>query len=437
MVNSRQGWYWVDAKTHEDDRRIKDKKEAALEAGRASMVKRCDNKIARRRAQAEQREVALAEELSRVQAAVEAKQEEIEVTHRLAAELSRRRNEEVKRALKSDRIKSSAQSPSSCALNEARWRLIEEKVRLEASQAELLRLWHEEKIIEESQLDKDERRKRNLRDELQNQLADNRRRVQQKRSEEKELDRKMTERAVQKIQEEDAKTRKRKGNNAILLREEMAASFAAKKAWERKYKEALKDEDERIARIIAEKEARQEKQIGTKMELRAMRETAIDNVARELLANVCKERKKQEIADELYREEQRSKWTKESIKPASKKRCDITFEKIARQKAERKARDEAIDAAFTRYSAEERKKYIEKQRQDDNARQTKKIQYRKELKEVITNNRVNYAMDILKRQSEICAHDEYANRLTARNVKQSNDRNDDNIKKVSCKKEDN
>jgi len=39
-----------------------------------------------------------------------------------------------------------------------------------------------------------------------------------------------------------------------------------------------------------------------------------------------------------------------------------------RQKAERKARDEAIDAAFAQYLAEERKKDIEKQKDDDNAR---------------------------------------------------------------------
>lgn len=85
----------MDIKTEEDDRRIKDKKEAALEARRASMVKRCDKKIARRRSQAEQREAILAEEWSRGRAAVEAKQEEIELAHRLAAELSQRRSKDL------------------------------------------------------------------------------------------------------------------------------------------------------------------------------------------------------------------------------------------------------------------------------------------------------------------------------------------------------
>ncbi|XP_071559874.1 uncharacterized protein [Temnothorax nylanderi] len=237
----------------------------------------------------------------------------------------------------------------------------------------------------------------------------------------------MMERAIRKTQEEDAKMRKRKENDAILLRAEMAASLAAKKAWERKYKEALKDEDERIARIIAEKEARQEKELDVKTELRAARETAIDNLARELLTNVHKERKKQEIDDELYREEQRNKWTKQSVKPISRKQCAESFQEIAKQKVKRKARDEATDAAFARYLAEERKKEIERQREDNNARHARKIQYGEELKEAITNNRVTYAMDILERQSENRVHDKNSNQLTATNAKQSNDRNDSNI----------
>jgi len=169
--------------------------------------------------------------------------------------------------VKSDRVKSFARSPPSCALNEARSRLIEEKVRLEANQAELSKLWHEDKTVEKLRQAEDEKRKRNSRDDLRNQLADNQRRVQQKRTEEKEQDRKMIERAMQKIQEENAKMRERKKKDAMLLRAEMAASLAAKNVWERKYKEALKDEDERIARIIAEKEARQEKQLDMKVKL--------------------------------------------------------------------------------------------------------------------------------------------------------------------------
>lgn len=137
---------------------------------------------------------------------------------------------------------------------------------MEANQAELLRLWNEDKTFEKLQQAEGEKKKRSLRNDLQNQLADNQRRVQQRRTEEKDEDRKMIERAIRKIQEEDAKVRKKKEDDVILLRAEMARSLAAKKAWERKYKEALKNEDERIARIIAEKEARQEKELSMKVE---------------------------------------------------------------------------------------------------------------------------------------------------------------------------
>lgn len=43
----------------------------------------------------------------------------------------------------------------------------------------------------------------------------------------------------------------------------------------------------------------------------------------------------------------------------------------AKQKAERKARDEAIDAAFAQYLVELGKKDIEKQKEDDNIRYAK------------------------------------------------------------------
>lgn len=89
----------MNIKTDEDDRRIRDEKEDALEARRASMIKRCDEKIARRRSLAEQREAVLAEEFSRARAADVAKREDIELAHRLAAELSRRRSKDLRIAI--------------------------------------------------------------------------------------------------------------------------------------------------------------------------------------------------------------------------------------------------------------------------------------------------------------------------------------------------
>lgn len=167
--------------------------------------------------------------------------------------------------IKLSREKSFTQSLSDCAMKEARSRLIEKKVNLEASQAKLTKLLHQDETVEKLQAEQ-EKKKQNLRTDLQRQIMDNRRRIQEKRNKEKEQDRKMIEQTMQKIQEEDARIKKKKDDNMILLREEMTASLAAKDAWEKKYRKALKDEDERISRTVAEKEARQEKLLNMKVE---------------------------------------------------------------------------------------------------------------------------------------------------------------------------
>ncbi|KAM0730592.1 hypothetical protein ACS0PU_002921 [Formica fusca] len=287
MVKTRKGWYLVDIKTDEDDKRKKDEKEIQLEMRRAAMVKRCDAKIARRHLQAEQREICEKEKLLHAQKLIDLKQREIEVTNRLAAELSLRKNEEIKLS----REKSFTQSLSDCAMKEARSRLIEKKVNLEASQAKLTKLLHQDETVEKLQQAEQEKKKQNLRTDLQRQIMDNRRRIQEKRNKEKEQDRKMIEQTMQKIQEEDARIKKKKDDDMILLREEMTASLAAKDAWEKKYRKALKDEDERISRTVAEKEARQEKLLNMKTELREIREAAIDKVAKKLLDNIYKKKR--------------------------------------------------------------------------------------------------------------------------------------------------
>lgn len=166
-----------------------------------------------------------------------------------------------------NRVKSVTRSLSDCVKEkEARSRLIEKKVNLEASQAKLTKLLHQDDTVEKLQQVEQENKRRNLRADLQRQLADNHRRIQEGRNKEKELDRQMIKQTMQKIQEEDAKITEKRTNNAILLRKEMIASLAAKDAWEKKYKKALEDEDERISRIIAEKEARQEKLLDMKVE---------------------------------------------------------------------------------------------------------------------------------------------------------------------------
>jgi len=147
----------------------------------------------------------------------------------------------------------------------SRW--IEEKVRLESKQAELLNSWHQdESFIKLKELE-EEKKKEELNINLQKQLADHSRRVQERKSEEDDQDRKTIEEVMQQIRDEDVKIKKKKDDAILLRTDEMASFMASKKAWEEEYKETLKYEDERIACIIAKKETQQKESLDKKVKL--------------------------------------------------------------------------------------------------------------------------------------------------------------------------
>lgn len=95
MVKTRRGWYLVDIKMDEDDKKKKYEKEIELEMRRAAMSKPCDAKIARCHLQAKQRETCEKEKLLHAQKLIDLKQKEIEVTHKLAAELLLRKSKNL------------------------------------------------------------------------------------------------------------------------------------------------------------------------------------------------------------------------------------------------------------------------------------------------------------------------------------------------------
>lgn len=95
MVKTRRGWYLVDIKIDEDDKRKKCEKEIQLEMGRIAMLKRCNAKIAQCHLQAKQQETCEKEKLLHAQKLIDRKQKEIEVTHKLAAELSLRKSKNL------------------------------------------------------------------------------------------------------------------------------------------------------------------------------------------------------------------------------------------------------------------------------------------------------------------------------------------------------
>lgn len=90
MVKVRRGWYLVDLKTETEEFQ-RDQKERDLEWKRTTLMRQCENKIARRRFLAEQQEACEKQRLLQAQRAADLKQKEIETSYKLAIELSRRR----------------------------------------------------------------------------------------------------------------------------------------------------------------------------------------------------------------------------------------------------------------------------------------------------------------------------------------------------------
>lgn len=168
--------------------------------------------------------------------------------------LSQSTEEQVKQMLKPTGAKPSPHLLPTCAVN-ARSRLAEEKIHLESKQAELLNLWRQDENLEILQQTKEKKQNSDLYICLRNQLADNRRRLRGKKSKEDEQNCRMMNHIMKKFCEDDANKTKKTKDHAISPRTEVATFMAIKNAWEKEYKEALKHEDDKFGRIVAEKEA--------------------------------------------------------------------------------------------------------------------------------------------------------------------------------------
>lgn len=93
MVKVRKGWYLIDEVDNEEERNKKEK-ELQLGMRQAAMIERCDNKIARRQLEIE-REILEQKKCSCAQGAIHSNRREIKLTHRLADELSRRKDKHL------------------------------------------------------------------------------------------------------------------------------------------------------------------------------------------------------------------------------------------------------------------------------------------------------------------------------------------------------
>ncbi|XP_071866542.1 uncharacterized protein [Bombus fervidus] len=134
----------------------------------------------------------------------------------------------------------------------------------------------------------------------------------------------------------------------------------------------------------------------------------LEKMMSKLMEEEHKRIEREEISRELYLVEKERKLASEAIKLAMKKKRTARQQleemaKTQRAVAERKAKENAIDAAFAKYLADERKKQEEKEGQKEQARREKVVQYGNELREAMEQNKMQRSKDAgkIKRETNI------------------------------------
>ncbi|XP_050483252.1 meiosis-specific nuclear structural protein 1-like [Bombus huntii] len=208
------------------------------------------------------------------------------------------------------------------------------------------------------------------------------------------------------MHQENLKAEKRKKEIAALMEAEKDAFLKARRFWKEKRREVLKQEHDEILRIIAKREALQKREAEGKADTQAAKDAMLEKMMSKLMEEEHKRIEREEISRELYLVEKERKLAGEAIKLAMKKKRTARQQleemaKTQRAVAERKAKENAIDAAFAKYLADERKKQEEKEGQKEQARREKVVQYGNELREAIEQNKTQRSKDAGKIRREI------------------------------------
>nr|XP_034179529.1 vicilin-like seed storage protein At2g18540 [Osmia lignaria] len=383
-----------DGKDDEYFKRIKEQQEDEMENRRRALIKKCEIKQRLRQHHIKRKEASETEKVQRVQEAVELKVRQIELTERLAKELSRRKHIEQQEAVKCKKKKSTVSSVSDCALEKIHAELIKGRKQDEETQtSQSFNKWCFNEVSKTEQ----QERKLNYRRELQNQLINNRRRLREK-EEEKHRERKILEEVGEAMLKEDLQAEKQKRETATMLQAERTAFLKAREFWKEKRREILKQEHDEISRTIAKKEAQQKREAEGKTNIRTTKEAMVEKLSEKLMEEERKKMEREEICRELYLAEKEAELAREAMKLATNKKRtakELLQDMAKHQKAvaEKKAKESEIDAAFAKYLAEERRNQNEKKRQEEQARREKNIQYGNELREAITRNRLQRLRD--------------------------------------------
>ncbi|KOX72335.1 hypothetical protein WN51_01433 [Melipona quadrifasciata] len=367
-----------------DFARIKDKKAEEMEERRRLMEKSAEKKRQLRQQHIERKETLEAEKLQRAETATDLKIRQLKRRERLAEELAR--HIELQESFKSRKIKSATSRISDEVLEKMQAELMEKKT--QDVQIQTSSPWD---ISEDLEL-KQQQKKLSYKRDLQNQLIDNRRRLREK-EEEKHRERKIMEEVGETLHEENSEAEKRKRETATLLQAERDAFLKARQFWKEKRREVLKQEHDEIARIIAKREALQKREAEGKIDTQAAKDSMLERMMSKLMEEEHKRVEREEICRGLYLAEKEHERADEAIKEALKKKRtarELLQEMARTQKAvaERKAKEHAIDAAFTKYLADEQKKQEEKERLKEQTRREKVAQYGNELREIIEQNKM-------------------------------------------------
>nr|XP_003704751.1 PREDICTED: meiosis-specific nuclear structural protein 1-like [Megachile rotundata] len=382
-----------DGKDDEYFKRIKEQKEDEMEERRRLLVNKSEIKQRLRERHIKRQEASEMEETQQAKEAAKLKIQQLELTERLAKELSCRKYIEHQEASKARKKKYTS---SNSALENIHDELIKERKQDEKTHTPSFSgWWFSEDSTVEQQV-----KKINYRRELQNQLINNRRKLREE-AEEKQRERKIMEEVGETLHEEDVRAEKRKREVAALLQAEKEAFLKTRQFWKEKRREVLKQEHDEISRIIAKKEAQRKREAEEKSDTRAAKEAMVEKLSKYLMEEERKRIEREEICRELYLAEKEDELMKKTMQlTIEKKRIagELLQDMAKHQKAaaEKKAKELEIDAAFVKYLAEERRNLEERKRQETQARRERSIQYRNELKEAMARNREQRAKDSIK-----------------------------------------
>ncbi|XP_014600086.1 PREDICTED: meiosis-specific nuclear structural protein 1-like [Polistes canadensis] len=351
-------------------KREKDAREDVMQLHRAKMMEKADILRSVRLLHIDRRKAEEKEKLVRFQEASDLRNRQIERAHKLAQELARLKSKEARELRDLKNRKQISRFPTACSLVDLKSRLIEDTIKKDSESFEIVQKWYSYDSFDKMELAKLEEKKRLYCADLQNQIIE-KRRIMRELDEEKQRERKIIEQTMEVINDEDIRKEERRKEIQTCLQAERKAFFEARQCWKEIQKITIEEENKKIAKAIVEKELEYKKQMKKKSDIDAKVEEANESL------KLASEKRQQ--AKELLN--------------------DMVRSKIAN--TEKKMEERATEMAFTRNLYEEQLKLDEIDKQKLEQKRRKNKQYGEDLKNIIMNNKIQYAVDLLKKQKDV------------------------------------